>query len=271
MTQRTVVIRTTPEGPLQRELGCDEAVQPGHLLELNSATTVAKLDATIWPSIKVAIESATVPVSATYAAGDMVPYVKPRRGDEVYLWLAAGETIAVNEVLQSKGSGQVGQQDPLTIAVAGTAVAATLVTGASGTVAASGTCNAVHFTAADAGRAGNGISVTLIDGTCDAGGISVVGNDITAEVDGTTIASALVTLLNANSSVAALVTAATLGANATGTVVATSGTLAGGVDVGEITSGGGDLQAAIRAVGLARALEAVTTTSAAAQIKCEIL
>ena len=270
MAQRTIVIRTTPEGPLRKEAISDAALQPGQLVEWSGDGTVGVLSATICPSVKVVIESGTTPVSGTYASGDQIPFVCPRPGDEFYAWLDGTQTITINEVLQSVGNGRLGALAPLDLEVVTVAVSASLTTGFDGTQAADGTNNAIHFTAIDAGQAGNGISIDYVDGTADAGGISVIGNDITCEV-GTAVASDLVTLLNANTSVAQLVLAATLGVS-DGVVEETNdGTLSGGADVGEISSGAGDLETAIRASGLARAIEAVSTTSAIAQIKVEAI
>ena len=96
-------------------------------------------------------------------------------------------------------------------------VAATLQTGDStGTLAA----DQIQWTADRAGFDGNDITVTLVAGTADAGGVSVVGKDIRCEV-GTALADDLCTLLNANADVAALVTCATTAVtSATGTVEA---------------------------------------------------
>jgi len=107
------------------------------------------------------------------------------------------------------------------------AQAATLETGDStGTVAA----DQIRWTADKLGHDGNEITVTLIAGTADAGGISVIDKDIVCEV-GTALADDLVTLLNADSQVAALVTCATTSVtSATGTVqVAGIATLNSGV------------------------------------------
>lgn len=103
------------------------------------------------------------------------------------------------------------------------AVAATLNTGSTADA------DQIKFTAAELGHDGNEITVTFIAGTADAGGIVVVGKDITCEV-GTALASALCTLLNADADVAALVSCATTAATDAASVVQTYavGTLTAG-------------------------------------------
>ena len=106
-------------------------------------------------------------------------------------------------------------------------VAATLQSGdETGTLAA----DQIEWTAVKGGHDGNDITVTLIAGTADAAGITVVSKDIVCEV-GTALAADLCTLLNANSDVAALLTCATTAVtSATGTVAAAAiGTLSAGV------------------------------------------
>ena len=66
----------------------------------------------------------------------------------------------------------------------------------------------IKFSATDIGHDGNEITVTLVAGTADAGGITVVGKAITCEV-GTAVADDLCTLLNADTDVSALVSCAT--------------------------------------------------------------
>lgn len=87
----------------------------------------------------------------------------------------------------------------------------------------------IKFTAVKGGHDGNSITVALLDGTADAGGISVVGNAITVEV-GTATTDDLVTLMLADTDLVALVTPATLASNIGSVVQAFAvGTLEAGV------------------------------------------
>ena len=88
----------------------------------------------------------------------------------------------------------------------------------------------ISFTAADAGHDGNEITVAFLAGTADAGGITVVGNDITVEV-GTATVEDLVTLMLADSDLVALVTPAAGATAVAGSVVQAYavGTLEAGV------------------------------------------
>ena len=76
-------------------------------------------------------------------------------------------------------------------------VAATLLTGA-----VAGDDDQIQWTAAKGGHDGNAITVTIVAGTADAEGISVIGNDIVLETDATLTAQEACDLLNADTDVA---------------------------------------------------------------------
>ena len=105
-------------------------------------------------------------------------------------------------------------------------VAATLLTGA-----VAGDDDQIQWTAAKGGHDGNAITVTIVAGTADAEGISVIGNDIVLETDATLTAQEACDLLNADTDVAALVSCATTSATdaASFVQVLAIGTLAAGV------------------------------------------
>ena len=70
----------------------------------------------------------------------------------------------------------------------------------------------IQWTAAKAGHEGNDITVTIVAGTADAGGISVIGKDIRFETDATLTTQDACDLLNANADVSALIGCATTAA-----------------------------------------------------------
>ena len=116
--QKTIIVRSKPEGLLQKEWIMDAAGLPGMLVELASSTRIQVCSGTLAPQFKVICESGSVPTSGTYASGDQMPFVIPQRGDEVMVYgtSAALATIAVGNVVFSEGNGFVSQ---------GTAIAGT--------------------------------------------------------------------------------------------------------------------------------------------------
>ena len=102
-------------------------------------------------------------------------------------------------------------------------VAAALTTGATDD-------DDILWTADKAGHEGNEITVTIVAGTADASGISVIDRDIVIETDATLTAQEACDLLNADSDVSALVTCATTAATDAASFVQIAGiaTLAAG-------------------------------------------
>lgn len=83
-----------------------ETLTPGHLVNLNSAGKLTHFANTVkWQGLLVveseyAAESASVSaINDTYAADERTFYVIPNRGDEAYVWILDGETIAVGDLL----------------------------------------------------------------------------------------------------------------------------------------------------------------------------
>ena len=111
MAQRTVLVRSTPEGPIQKEWLADAALMPGQLIEYASATSIQVLGEGSNPAqmeiMRVVVESGSISVDATYPAGDLVPFIEPRAGDEVYAYAThtAGGTIPFGATLVSDATG----------------------------------------------------------------------------------------------------------------------------------------------------------------------
>lgn len=111
MTQRTVLIRSTPEGPIQKEWLADPALMPGQLIEYASATSIQVLGEGSNPAqmeiMRVVVESGSITVDGIYPAGDLVPFIEPRTGDEVYAYAThtAGGTIPFGATLVSDAAG----------------------------------------------------------------------------------------------------------------------------------------------------------------------
>lgn len=111
MAQRTVLIRSTPEGPIQKEWIMDAAVRPGQLVEYASSSRIQVLGEGSNPAqmeiMRVVVESGSITVGGTYASGDLIPFIEPRTGDEVYAYatLDSGGTIPFGATLVAADSG----------------------------------------------------------------------------------------------------------------------------------------------------------------------
>lgn len=112
MAQRTILVKSTPEGPIQKESLADEALMPGQLVQYASSTSIqvqgaVEGDAAQQEVMRVVREFGTITVDSTYAVGDLVPFIVPRPGDEVYAYAthAAGGTIDFGATLVCDGAG----------------------------------------------------------------------------------------------------------------------------------------------------------------------
>lgn len=111
MAQRTVIVKSSDEGPLRFEVNSDEALLPGMLVKYSSATSIAAADLEAAPAqskeMKVVVESGTIAADGTYPAGDTVPFIVPRSGDELYMYAThiAGGTIPFNGTLVAADGG----------------------------------------------------------------------------------------------------------------------------------------------------------------------
>ena len=84
------------------------AIKPGYLLELASATTVqahstAEGNALPMFAIEDALQGKAI--TADYVVSTIIQCWIPRRGDQVYAYLADGQTAAVGDFLESNGAG----------------------------------------------------------------------------------------------------------------------------------------------------------------------
>lgn len=104
----TIALKTREGGPLRKEGVTDEAVTPGHLLEYGGSNDVQKhstANGTV--NAMVALENDLVgdDIDDAYASGETVQFGIFAPGEEVYMWLAYGETISKGDYLTSAGDG----------------------------------------------------------------------------------------------------------------------------------------------------------------------
>lgn len=115
--KRSVILRGCPE---QNEYGAaTEAIKPGYLVK--GVSSIAKQTATTgYYQLALAVERGELGqgidnsagngvLAASYAIGDTVKVACPSRGDEVTVWIASGQDISEDDLLQSAGNGLVAE------------------------------------------------------------------------------------------------------------------------------------------------------------------
>ena len=110
MAHRTIIAQQFGE-PVQIERSAVAALNPGHVLELTAADKLQKhstAGGNIVPLL-VALEDDLQgkEVLEAYAADDIIRGWIPRSGDQVILVLKEGENIAIGDVVESAGAGEV--------------------------------------------------------------------------------------------------------------------------------------------------------------------
>lgn len=94
--------------PFRKEKIAAAAVTPGELLELDASAEVQPHSTAGGNAQRMfAVEEEFVGdgIDDDYADGDTVQYVVARRGDELYAFLAAGESVSEGDPLESDGAG----------------------------------------------------------------------------------------------------------------------------------------------------------------------
>ncbi len=122
----TILLKTATNEFLQKELRAGIAgILPGDLLDISSGSFIPFSGAKGVNAIpRFALESAysddhtVAAINDPYAASDTVFSVIAQEGDEVYAWLADGESVSVGDKVVAAGSAAPGD-----LAAAGTAAA----------------------------------------------------------------------------------------------------------------------------------------------------
>lgn len=119
-TYNTIIVKGDP---LRKESRAASAITPGDLLMLASISTVQRHNVqggTAFPLFAVESGFLGKTISDSYSAGDQVPFVHARRGDEIYAYVASGQNIAANDPLESDGDGKLREYTVLTLDVGAT-------------------------------------------------------------------------------------------------------------------------------------------------------
>jgi hypothetical protein len=85
------------------------AIKPGYLLELASATTVQAHSTAggnvVPPMFAIEDQMQGKAITADYAVSSKIQCWIPRKGDQVYAYLADGENVSAGDFLESGGDG----------------------------------------------------------------------------------------------------------------------------------------------------------------------
>ena len=106
-TPSTILLKGEPTRYEREAAG---AITPGHLLVLGSGDTVivhgtAEGNTSKWFAVENDI--AGDDLDHAYASGEKVQIHAAKTGEELYVYIAAGENIAIGDYLESAGSGQL--------------------------------------------------------------------------------------------------------------------------------------------------------------------
>lgn len=96
--------------PLRKERDAGGTIIPGHLLQLDADNDVtvhaaAGGNATRWVALENDIAGDGIDVS--YASGEVTQIASCKPGDEMFMWLADGETAVIGSYLESAASGDL--------------------------------------------------------------------------------------------------------------------------------------------------------------------
>ena len=109
MAHKTIFLKSAREGePVQKEAKAEATITPGNLIQYHTDGDVKKhATAGGWGGRKFAIEDALQgnEIGDDYSADDQVQFIDCGPGDEVYAWLAQGESVSIGSPLESNGSG----------------------------------------------------------------------------------------------------------------------------------------------------------------------
>lgn len=96
--------------PLYKEAEANGTITPGHLIIRSAADLVIahnSAGATCAKLFAVENDIAGDGITDNYAAGEVVRFVAPRQGDEIFAILADGENASVGSFLESNGNGEL--------------------------------------------------------------------------------------------------------------------------------------------------------------------
>lgn len=108
MAKNTIILKGDP---LRNEALAGGAITPGDLITWSAGTLVVNATAAdVDAQRMVAVENDLRgdDIDTDYASGDQVQYVKPRAGDELYMWIEASHAaVVIGDALESASGGDL--------------------------------------------------------------------------------------------------------------------------------------------------------------------
>ena len=125
-TPNTIILHAHDDSRTVKDGQAAAPITPGELVEItgeNASATVehdlqphgtapsTDTEGSAMPRFAVELAKAGKGIDDDYAAGDHVEYRTFQTGEEPYAWLAAGESVAVDDPLESAGNGALQPHD----------------------------------------------------------------------------------------------------------------------------------------------------------------
>ena len=108
MANNSIIVKRLGAEVIEEITATAVAIKPGYLLELASATTVqahATAGGNVLPMFAIEDAMQGGAITKDYAVSTRIQVWVPRRGDQVYAYLADGETATAGDFLESAGAG----------------------------------------------------------------------------------------------------------------------------------------------------------------------
>ena len=108
MALNTIIAKRLGAEVIEEYTATAVAIKPGYLLEMASATTVqahSGAAGNVLPMFAIEDQFQGNGIGTDYAASAKIQCWMPRRGDQVYAYLADGQSVSAGDFLESDGNG----------------------------------------------------------------------------------------------------------------------------------------------------------------------
>jgi hypothetical protein len=108
MAQNSIIVKRLGAEVIEEYTATAVAIKPGYLLEVTSSGTVqahSSSEGNVLPMFAIEDQFQGKAITADYAVSSKIQCWIPRRGDQVYAYLADGQTVVIGDFLESNGAG----------------------------------------------------------------------------------------------------------------------------------------------------------------------
>jgi hypothetical protein len=108
MAKNSIIVKRTGAEVIEEYTATAVAIKPGFLLELTSAGLVqahSSAEGNVLPMFAIEDQFQGKSIADSYAVSVKIQCWIPRRGDQVYAYLADGQTVVIGDFLESNGAG----------------------------------------------------------------------------------------------------------------------------------------------------------------------